>query len=67
MLKLPPPLYKPRAFIIFVACIISVNAVLGTVNAAANLFRLALVLPFLFLLLHIIAVLSVLVSNRLRG
>jgi hypothetical protein len=67
MLKLPPPLYRPRAFIIFIAYIMSVNAVLGIVDAAANLLGLALVLPFLSPLLYIIAVLPVLAPNRLRG
>jgi Na+-transporting methylmalonyl-CoA/oxaloacetate decarboxylase gamma subunit len=45
----------------------SVNAVLGMVDAAANLLGLALVLLFLSLLLYIIANLPVLAPNRLQG
>jgi uncharacterized membrane protein YhaH (DUF805 family) len=70
MLGLHPPLCRSWVFIIFVACVMSVNAVLKIVDAAANLPGLALVASFLSPFIYIIAVLPVLpvlVPNRLRA
>jgi hypothetical protein len=61
MLKLPPPLCRPRALIILVVYVISSNAVLRLVDPAVNLLGLLLVPPLLSPLLTIIAVLRVLI------